>query len=323
MTERIEALERLQRLRETGALTEEEFAAEKAALLSRAESVPDAAQAEPVRSTTTLVSTRRRPDWLVPAAVGAFLLVLVVAAMLFLRGGPGEDVDTAAINMTAPLPEPVIENQAAPAPPPDIRARPAREQLTAAFAAAFGDRATRVVEEADITFRPGSLIWVGERAVLVSNGTNAEECHACAGMVAVHFLAPQGEGFRVAGEWLSVATDDYGHPPGWRITSELTGRPALRVEGGGGNQGIFCNFVSYYDLAGDGPAEIARVQTGYTDEGSGEEGAGTELEGRIVNVRAGRSFDVSYSGGQRFAETYRLRDGRFAIEGGPSRVPTC
>src|SRR3712207_8171970 len=51
----------------------------------------------------------------------------------------------------------------------------------------------------------------------------------------------------------------------------------------------FCNFVTWYDLAGGRPAELARVQTGYTNEG--EEG-GFELEGRIANLRPSRSFDV-------------------------------
>ena len=320
MTDRIEALERLQRLRETGALTEEEFAAEKAALLGRAGSVPDAPPAEPVRPATTAVAPTRRPEWLVPAALGAALLVFIVAAMLFLRSGRGEEVVSAAANVVAPVPDPVIENQVAPAPQPGIRERPVTEQLAAAFGAAFGGRSTRTVGEAEIAYRQGSLIWVGGRAVLVSNGTNAEECHVCPGMLSVHFLAPQGEGFRVTGEWLSVATDDYGRPPDWRIASDLTGRPALRVENGGGNQGIFCNFVSYYDLTADRPAEIARVQTGYTNEG--EEG-GFELEGRIANLRPGRSFDVVYTGYESFTETWRLRDGRFQFEGAESRVPTC
>ena len=321
MTDRIEALERLQRLRESGALTAEEFAAEKAALLGRADAVPQDREQAGGESETVLVSSAsRRPAWLLPAALLAVLVVLATAAVLILRGGPGEAVDAAALNVAAPAAEPPAQNVAEPEPPPGIRTRPAAEQLASAFTAAFGGRTTRVIEEAEITYRPGTLTWVGGRAVLVSNGTNAEECHACAGMVAVHHLEPQGEGFRVAGEWLAVATDDYGRPPDWRTTSELTGRPALRVENGGGNQGIFCNFVTWYDLAGRSPAEIARVQTGYTNEG--EEG-GFELEGRIVNVRPGRSFDVVYTGYESFTESYRFRGGRFQLDARESRVPSC
>lgn len=329
MTDRIEALERLQRLRESGALSDEEFAREKAALLGHADVVPPAA---PVAAIAEGAATEAAseiyaapehqgpPLWLL--AGGALLLiVIVVGAMLLLRGGGGDqqtfDVNAAApVNTVAEAPANVAE----PAPPSGIRTRPQAEQLAAAFRTAFGGRPTREMEDAEITFRPGTLLWVGDHAVLISNGTNAEECHVCAGMVAVHHLYPQGDGFRVDGEWLSVATDDYGRPPDWRIASDLTGRPALRVENGGGNQGITCDFVNYYDLAGGRPSELARVQIGYANEG--EEG-GFELHGRIANVRPGRSFDVIYTGYENYTETYRWRGDRFEKEGGESRVPQC
>ena len=329
MTDRIEALERLQRLRESGALTEEEFQQEKAALLGRADApdpIPPAAAvgeaaAADAASEIYAAPQRRGPPLWVQAGGAVLLLALILLAMLLLRRGGGEaqtfDVNSVAAANAAEAP---VANVAAPEPPPGIRTRPQAEQLAAAFRAAFGDRTTRTVDEAEIAFRPGRLLWIGDRAVLVSNGANAEECHACAGMVAVHYLDPAGDSFRVRGEWLNVATDDYGRPPEWRITDELTGRPALRVENGGGNQGIFCSFVSYYDLAGARPAEIARVQTGYTNEG--EEG-GFELEGRIANIRPGRSFDVVYSGFESFTESYLFRGGRFQLEAEESRVPSC
>lgn len=320
MTDRIEALERLQRLRESGALSEEEFAAEKAALLGRAGAVAEETPPAHVEREQVIAVQRRRPEWLIPAALLAALVVFAAVAWLVLRSGGSETAATVHPNdapPVVPLPE---RNLVEAAPAPTIRDRPAAEQLAAAFRTAFAGRATRTVEEADITFRPGRLVWIGDKAVLVSEGTNAEECHACAGHVAVHRLAAAGDGFRVEGEWLSVATDDYGRPPEWRITDELTGRPALRVEGGGGNQGIFCHFSSWYDLTGDRPARIARVQTGYTNEG--QEG-GFELEGRIANLRPGQSFDVVYSGYEDFTETYRLRGGRFQLDAAESRVPSC
>jgi hypothetical protein len=319
MTDRIEALERLQRLRESGALSEEEFAAEKAALLGRAGAVAEEAPPADIEREQVIAVRRQRPEWLIPTALLAALVVFAAVAWLALRGG-GETAETAQANVAAPAPSAPEQNLVETAPAPTIRDRPAAEQLAAAFRAAFGTRATRQIEEANITFRPGRLIWIGDKAMLVSEGTNAEECHVCAGHLAVHRLAATGEGFRVEGEWLSVATDDYGRPPEWRVTDELTGRPALRVEGGGGNQGIFCNFVTWYDLTGDRPAQIARVQTGYTNEG--EEG-GFELEGRIANLRPGRSFDAVYTGYESFTETYSLRGGRYQLDGAESRVPSC
>ncbi|MEA3015563.1 MAG: hypothetical protein QOI38_285 [Sphingomonadales bacterium] len=320
MTDRIEALERLQRLRESGALSEEEFAAEKAALLGRAGAVLEEAPPPGIERERVVAVQRRRPEWLIPAALLGVLALFAVVAWLVLRGGGGEETDLSQTNVAAPAAAPPEQNLVEAAPAPTIRDRPEADQLAAAFRAAFGGRATRAVDEADVTFRPGRLVWIGDKAMLVSEGTNAEECHACAGHVAIHRLAVAGDGFRVEGEWLSVATDDYGRPPEWRVTGELTGRPALRVEGGGGNQGIFCNFVSWYDLTGESPRQIARVQTGYTNEG--EEG-GFELEGRIANLRPGRSFDVVYTGYESFTETYSLRGGRFQFDGAESRVPSC
>lgn len=321
MTDRIEALERLQRLRESGALSEDEFVAEKTALLGRVGAAGNEPPPASIEREHVIAVQKRRPEWLIPAALLAALLVFAAAAWLVLRGGGGGDAaETVQANVAAPPVPAAEQNLLEAAPAPTIRDRPPAEQLAAAFRAAFGTAATRAIEEADISFRPGRLVWIGDKAMLVSEGTNAEECHACAGHLAVHRLAPAGDSFRVEGQWLSVATDDYGRPPEWRITDELTGRPALRVEGGGGNQGIFCNFVSWYDLAGERPAQIARVQTGYTNEG--EEG-GFELEGRIANLRPGRSFDAVYTGYESFTETYRMRGGRYQLDAPESRVPTC
>jgi hypothetical protein len=319
MNDRIEALERLQKLRESGALSEEEFEREKAALFVPPPPPPAA------EYSTTVVSAGPRggaPSWLWPA-VGAVALLAAIAAVVLLTRDRNPEPIAAETNVAAPTPEPAQANAAAPAPQPAIRGRPEAEQLAAAFRAAFRGQAVRDAEDGEITYRPATLLWVGDRAVLISNGNNADECHACAGVVAVHHLVPEGEGFRVDGEWLRVATDDYGRPPEWRISSELTGRPALRAKGGGGNQGIFCHFVTWYDLAGGRPSELARVQTGYTNEGSGEEGEGVELTGRIANLRRGRSFDVVYTGYESFTESYRWRGDRFEKEGGETRVPQC
>jgi hypothetical protein len=332
MTDRIEALERLQRLRESGALSEEEFRHEKAALLGRGDTdwqgpptavVAEGAAADAAEEIYAPPSRRGPPLWML-AGAALLLLATIAGAMLFLRGG-GESppADSGNVPSAKAIAEPEV-NLAAPAPQvPAIRSRSEAEQLAAAFRAAFRGQPVRDAEDGEITYRPARLIWVGERAVLVSEGSNADECHVCAGVLAVHHLFAEGDGFRVDGEWLRVATDDYGKPPEWRVTGELTGRPAMRVDNGGGNHGVFCNFSTWYDLVGGRPSELARVQTGYTNEGSGEEGAGLELEGRIANLRPGRSFDVVYSGYERFTEHYRWRGDRFEKEGGETRVPQC
>ena len=265
----------------------------------------------------------RRRVWV--ALIGALLFAGAAAAVWRLSEsdqGAGKSAKRIAPPLEARLPVPAP----APAPSTDIGRLPAAEQLSRAFATAFGrpGRVTRTVEGSRITYTPGSLTWLGDRAVLLSPGTNADDCHACAGTLAVHYLRPAGDGFTVQGEWLTGGGyDDFGAAPDGRISTELTARPALRTENGGGNQGVFCTWLQYYALGPEGPVEIANIAIGHSSSGFYGEGRGVELSGRIRNVRPDRSFEVHYSGSRTFVERWVMRDGVFRLVGGPTRVPEC
>jgi len=222
------------------------------------------------------------------------------------------------------VPQPAPVNQTAPAPSAGIRARPEREQLAAAFAAAFGANGSRSVGDNDYRYEAGGLVWIGDRAVLVSPGTNSQDCHACAGTLAVHYLEPAGDGFRVAGSWLEGGGfDDYGRPPDWRFSSELSGQPMLRTESGGGNQGIFCNGVSFHEFGPAGPRQVADVPVGYSNaSGLGGPDDGAEITGTIRNIRPNQSFEVAYSGTRSFVERWLFQGGRWTPER-PTQLPTC
>jgi hypothetical protein len=266
-----------------------------------------------------------------PAAV---LGAVGVLAYLLMRP-VAEPAPPEPANAAAPV------NQVAPAPVTGIRARPQAEQLAAAFATAFGGNASRSVGDNQYRYRPAGLIWIGDRAVLVSAGTNPEDCHACAGTLAVHYLAAEGDGFRLTGTWLEGGGfADWGRPPEWRFSTDLSSQPMLRTEGGGGNQGIFCTGVKYYEFADGGPRELVDVQTGYSDDGYRVPENGvppTEAEGAMRNIVPGRSFDMVYTiqrnalrGGhfvqgrsEQLTEHYVLRDGRYRLTPGPTRVPQC
>lgn len=100
----------------------------------------------------------------------------------------------------------------------------------------------------------------------------------------------------------------------------------LRTNASDGGQGYFCGWMKLHALDPDGPREIADVQTSYSDSGAmrPEGEAATEIEGDMRNVVPGRSFDMVYSGSERFTERYVLRGGRYVLsEGVSSRVPTC
>lgn len=306
MTDRIEALERLQRLRESGAITDAEFAREKEALMRAASVAP------------------RAWAWI---AAGVLALALIAAFVLLAwRRDDGRQGNSVATNVVQAPATAADDKEALAAAEPAIRTRPESEQLAAAFRAAFGSdrRATRTLDGAAITFTPGGLRWIGARAVLVSPGRNSQDCHACAGELSVHYLNAEADGFRVAGEWLTaIGGAGFGAPPEWRFSTELTDQPVLRVEGGGGNQGIFCSVFSFYALGSAGPAQIADIQTGYSNASGFGDDDGSEINGRIANVRKNISFEVAYTGTRSFVERWVWRGDRFVMAGGASRMPTC
>ena len=300
MADRLDRLERLDALRRGGGLSDEEYAREKAAILASPR------------------GARRRP--LVAAAL---LLVLAVGGSYFYL----RPARPAAAGAAAPRPARAAPSAAIPAatPPRSIRDEPGAAQLRKAFAAAFGaaTQAERSVEGESIVFHPGSLRWLGDRAVLISPGRNRDDCHACAGTLAVHYLDPVGDGFALRGEWLSGGgRDDWGQPPDWRISTEISTRPMLRTEGGGGNQGIFCTDASFFEFTDDGPRRVAQVPLGYSNAGAVGEGP-TEIEGRIVDVRRDRSFLVRYSGSRTFSERWVRRGPVYRPSGGETQLPRC
>jgi hypothetical protein len=309
MTGHIEALERLQRLRESGAITEAEFEREKASLLR----APAAASSR---------------TWLWAAAAALALLLIALLVFLFWgRDDSGQPNTSPTANAVQASPDAAL-NQAALAPaPPTIRTRPQAEQLAAAFEAAFGrgGRAVRSVDGSTMTYTPAALRWIGERAVLLSAGRNESDCHACAGALAVHYLEAAGDSFSVQGEWLTGGgLADWGRAPEWRFSTELSDQPMLRTEGGGGNQGIFCSSVTYYEFGGNGPREVADIPIGYSNmSGLGGEDDGTEIQGRMRNIRRNVSFEVAYSGTRSFVERWARRGGRYVRSSGESQVPTC
>lgn len=266
---------------------------------------------------------RRRESriWIAGGAAAVVLIALVLILLTRGESGTGGN-ESASANIVAPAP---TANLAAPAPvEAGIRTRPHAQQLAAAFRTAFGRdrRATRRIDGAIITYTPGGLRWIGDRAVLVSPGQSDQQCHACDGALAVHYLEAAEGGFRVAGEWLNGGGGaDWGAAPEWRFSTQLSDRPLLRTDTGGGGQGTFCSQVNFYELDTGGPRAIATVPTGMSNTGA-LGSAGTEIEGRIANVRKNRSFDVVFTGTARFTEHYVMRAGRYVLASGGSRA-TC
>jgi hypothetical protein len=314
MSSRYEELERLQRLRESGALTDEEFQAEKRRLLGHQSiaAAQENVQVEPE-------SPSRRRLWII---LGVAALVLAVVAGLYL--GSMSKEDDGIIDLPMPEDNVAVETNVTQAPAkPDLRSLPAGEQLARAFQAAFGEaaQATRTIDDSKIAFAPGTLRWTGNRAILISAGVGTD-CHACTGALAVHYLEPDGDRFRVTGRWEdAIAAGAYGKPPNWSFSTLLSAQPMLRTRMRDGNQGYFCANETFYEFGPQGPRKVADVPIGYDDIGARGK-TGKKIDGQIINAISDQSFDVVYSGSRRFSEHYVRGSGGYAVAG-RSTMETC
>jgi hypothetical protein len=322
MSSRYDELERLQRLRESGALTDEEFQAEKRRLLGHQAVAPEEESIGPEADSEP---RSRRALWI---ALGVAGVVLAVVAGLFfgrMSGGGDEIVDL-------PMPENssresnMVEARAL----PDVRALPAEEQLARAFEAAFGSRGEAVLSvpgdgaDEDVRYAPGRLIWPAFGPVLVSEGKVQDPAHVSAGKIAVHYLRQAGDRFEVVRAFpAAVATGSNGQVARWSVSPAFSNWPVIAAEGGGTWQGYTCSWLTLTELRPGGPAKVATVPLVYDDTGAKEDGTGKAIEGRILNVTLNQSFDIVYSGSRRFSEHYVRGAGGYAVAGGKSTMETC
>lgn len=204
-----------------------------------------------------------------------------------------------------------------------LAAAPAAAQgrLEAARRAAFPNGANVAEGDEVRVFATSRLIDAPFGPVLVSGGHIEGGAHAAGGVIAVHYLRPQGAGFSVRRAFPRAAENgSHGAMSAWSITRRFTDLPAVYTEGGGTWQGYTCIVATLTELRPDGPAELASIPIHYDNEGVGGPGPGRHLEGRIANIRKGRSFDVVFTGSARLTEHYVWRGGRFVRTGGESRA---
>jgi hypothetical protein len=331
MSSRYDALERLQRLRESGALSEEEFQIEKRRLLGHGES------GAPVREETVVVADEapasRLPLYLILGGVA--LIVAVVAGLLVGRFvGGNHDTNGMAANVAVPEENVSDEKLIQPPAAPDVSTLPPQAQLAKAFETAFGRAGSATVAApADapdgggaVTYRPGRLVQAAFGPVLVSEGEIRDAPHVSAGRIAVSYLRPEGDHFAVARHFPeAVVTGSSGHVGKWSVSPRFSDWPVIAAEGGSTWQGYTCSVLTLTELRPAGPAEIASVPLSYDDGGAREdESEATKIEGKLINIVKGESFDVVYSGSQAFSDHYvRTPTGYALAGGGKSRMPTC
>lgn len=323
MSSRYDELERLQRLRESGVLTDDEFQAEKRRVLGHETAAPATEENEAAAGRPS-----RRRLWVFLGA--AALVVAIVAGIFWGRiAGGGDDgiIDLPMPQDNVAADANLVEAKAA----PDLRTLPPGEQLARAFEAAFGSRGEAVLAVAgdgadeDVRYAPGRLLWSSFGPVLISEGMVQDPAHVSAGKLAVHYLKMAGDRFEVVRAFpAAVATGSNGQVARWSLNPRFSDWPVIAAEGGGTWQGTTCSWLTLTELRPDGPVKVATVPLFYDDSGATPDSGGAgPIEGKILNIAKNQSFDIVYSGSRRFSEHYVRGANGYAVAGGKSLMETC
>ena len=279
MADRIDELERLQRLRDAGTLDEAQFEAEKVRLLR-------------------------------PRRVSAPWVLGVIGAVAA-TGALGWVVGT---NVLQPAPAPTPSARPTPTPSPSPVETPV-DRLAAAERAAFpAGRSLETEDGVRVLFAPGTLVDAPFGPVLVSQGHVPDASHADSGYVAVHYLRASDDGFTVARAFPeAVKSGSNGDMTEMAVSLNFADLPVIYTQGGGTWQGYTCGWTTLTELRPDGPAELVTVMTMYEDS---SRAGGESIAGKIADVVPGRSFTVRFSGSREFTNTYERRGGRYVLAAG-------
>lgn len=335
MDDPLSRLERLARLREAGALSEEEFEREKARLLpGRGDfAVPDSnvdAGAPAREERKPKPREGRRWPWLLAAGIA-----LAGSAGWALANWSDLGADQVAAAGVAP-----VRDTKRPSPGPEpggkpnnsgMRALSEKQQVDLAFGAVFGlgEREIRVSEETVYSYAKGRVLWTDFGPVLIVEGSG-EPYPPALGTLGIFYLREvAGPKFEEVRRWPDAAVGSImGNPPQWKIRRDITDRPVIESTSGGVWQGYACDSITLTELAPGGPRALVTFDSAYDD--SGAEGAdGQRYDGAIVNVVRNRSFDVRFSGTATIIEHFVRKGARYERvpaadeELNEGLIPTC
>lgn len=330
MSSRYDQLERLQRLREKGALTEEEFQAEKRRLLG---GMPVRGAAPPPSGEVEIVDDEDAPRSRTALYVVLGGIGLVVAILIGVLLGHDVMGGHAPPEANVAMPENAVSTAdenllAGPPPPVDVRTLPVQEQLARAFTAAFSakDQAQVQIGGRTLVYHPGRLFWNGDKAVMIAPASGAGGCVDCAGTVGVYYLNPVGDHFEVAGSWPeAVSGAQWNTTPRWHMVGTYTNAPAIWEQGYNRTQDCSSGSATLTELTPAGPVTSGPIRFSYHGK-SGLAGmllGATDIQGHVANVQKDVSFDIIYSGDKQFTETWVKQGDRFVLQGGESKMPTC
>lgn len=327
--ERLERLEQLARLRDTGALSQVEFEREKGLLLGTGRAASEDLHAG-VDSTEALVGPANNRRWSVWIAVGLALAggsgwAFADWAKGMSRPGPAMQADAAATSAAAlPVPSSSAASSV-------IRAMPPERQLDLAFDAVFGqgERQVRAGNDAVYNYAKGKLFWADFGPILILEGSG-EPYPSAIGTLGIFYLREvEGAKFKVTRRWPDAATGSMmGNPPQWKIRSDIARGLVIEAKSGGVWQGYACDLTSLIELTPEGPSDLVSFDLQYDSTGAVGDG-GESYDGAIVNVVPGRSFDVRFSGSKPVTQHFVRKGAKFIrVPGengtsGADAIPTC
>ena len=260
MNDRLDRLERLHVLRQSGALTDAEFEAEKARALA------ESGRAKHGRSRGILM-----------AASGLIVIAGIAATWRYLVAH--RDVSAPPVIMT-----PAVTSRSMP-PPTRLSPLPAKAALALAGTVAFSGQDSVHVHAV-------ALLPVDDRYAVIGVG-EGDGSHASAGTLAVQYVDRTAAGFEKTGPLVSEQTGSMGAIGEWNVRHDLGDRPIIALDGGGTWQGCTSGGVTLIELDKDGPRTLSTfIPTSLEDDSTSDHGP--SYAGKIE--RAGSGLAVSYSG---------------------------
>jgi hypothetical protein len=285
----LDRLQRLSELRTSGALTDDEFDAEKRKVLAA-----------------------RSSRWPIFASAGMVALVAAgVASLSIMRDDP-------PTTTSLPSGPPVTVDTPAPLAAPVPPQRTPAERIAQAFEAATGHRKpfVQTVKGEAFTNTPIKIVDLPFGPALIVKREIKDGCHACTGYLGVYYLR-EDPGQTVITASFPDAISGWGWgaaPVEWQITDRFTANPAIYASGGYTGQGITMSGAAITELRPDGPRTSDVIGTGYSDAGAitdEDPRPGCDIDGKISNVVKDRSFDVVVTGTINGKDRYVKRNGKF------------
>ena len=331
----LERLERLARLRETGALNTKEFEREKAQLLQQ--------NRGPVEVAGEIGSSVHAPDFPVTAIGARRRWPLWAVAGLALAGSSGWALANwtrvQPADKTAPLVNPARTGHSSAA-APELRAQPrtsairrlaAERQVDMAFDAVFGHgkREIRIGEEATYAYAKGRVVWAEFGPVLIVEGSGDPSPPSLGALGIFYLREKPGAKFEEVRRWPDAVTGSImGNPPQWKIRYDLTDQPVIESVSGGVWQGYACQSTVLTELTRDGPNDLVVFDSHYDSLGA-KGNDGTSYDGTISHIVRNRSFIVKFSGTQSATQHFDRKGGKYVRVPDPggelseSAIPTC